>query len=204
MTRLPFRSDSHLAAAVMACRTAFDRHGVVAIPTETFYGLAVRPDDAAAVEALYALKGRPAEKALPLVVADFAQAEELAVFPPVWAMRLAEVWPAPLSVVAPVRRPLAACRATAAVRVPAHRLLRALLRELGPLTATSANPSGGSAPCSPEEVEEGLGSLLALLLDGGPTPGGAPSTLLDLGIEPPKLLRRGAFELPAEWLVRAP
>lgn len=201
MDRLAFRAEADLPAAVVACRVALDRCGVVAIPTETFYGLAVRPDDAAAVESVLVLKGRPAEKALPLVAADLSQARELIVLSPVWATRLAGVWPAPLSVVATLHRPLAACGPTAAVRVPDHGLLRALLRELGPLTATSANPSGLPAPSSPEEVARSLAGGLALLLDGGETPGGRSSTLLDIGSEPPKLLRSGAFQPPREWRV---
>lgn len=202
MERLPFRSEADLPAAVAVCRAAFARRGVVAVPTETFYGLAVRPDDEEAVAALLALKGRPAEKALPLIAADLAQVEELIVLSRAWARRLAGVWPAPLSVVAPVRRPLAACGSTAAVRVPAHALLCAVLRELGPLTATSANPGGCPPPTSPEGVVPTLGRGLAVLLDGGETPGGRPSTLLDVAVEPPKLLRRGAFHLPSEWLVK--
>lgn len=201
MDRLAFRAAVDLPPAVVACRAVLNRCGVVAIPTETFYGLAVRPDDAAAVEAVLAIKGRPAEKALPLVAANLAQAEELIVLSPAWAARLAGVWPAPLSVVAPLRRPLAACGPTAAVRVPDHGLLRALLRELGPLTATSANPSGCPPPSSPEAVARSLGGGLALLLDGGETAGGRPSTLLDIVSEPPKLLRAGAFETPREWRV---
>ena len=199
MDRLAFRAEADLEAAVVACRLAYDRGGVVAIPTETFYGLAVRPDDAAAVESVRVLKRRPLEKALPLVAADLFQVRGLIVLSPMWVARLATVWPAPLSVVATLHRPLAACGLTAAVRVPDHGLLRALLRELGPLTATSANPGGLPAARSPGEVVSRLESGLALLLDGGETAGGRPSTLLDVRSEPPKLLRAGAFEPPGEW-----
>ncbi|HPC82975.1 MAG TPA: L-threonylcarbamoyladenylate synthase [Thermoanaerobaculaceae bacterium] len=197
----PFHADSDLPAAAAACRAALDGHGVVAVPTETFYGLAVDPRDAAAVEAVLELKGRPADKALPLVAADLDQVAELVVLAPVWVARLAAVWPAPLTVVAPVRQPLPACGRTAAVRVPGHGLLRALLRMTGPLTATSANPSGLPALISPAAVAKAFGRGLALLLDGGDAPGGSPSTLVDICSEVPKLLRPGAFRPPREWLV---
>lgn len=202
MDRCALRSEADLSAAIAACRDALDRHGVVAIPTETFYGLAVRPDDRDAVEALLVLKGRPAEKALPLVAAGLVQVEALVVLPEAWVARLAAAWPAPLSVVAPVRRPLAACGASAAVRVPDHALLRALLRELGPLTATSANRSGEAAPTSLEGFSKHVRQGLTLALDGGSTPGGRPSTLLDVMAEPPKLLREGAFLPPLAWGVK--
>ena len=201
MQRLPFRTIDDLDAAVVACRVVVARHGVIALPTETFYALAVRPDDPLAVDALLTLKGRPAEKALPLVAADLRQVEELVWVPPAWRDRLAQTWPAPLSVVLPVVRPLAACGATAAVRVPAHDLLRALVLELGPLTATSANRADAPALSEPARVAGDLGDGLELLLDGGPTPGGLPSTLLDLTVNPPKILRQGTFQPPPDWVV---
>jgi L-threonylcarbamoyladenylate synthase len=201
MQRLKFREIGDLAGAVEACREAVSRSGVIALPTETFYGLAVRPDDPVAVEALLALKGRPADKALPLVAADFRQVEELVLVPPGWRERLAGTWPSALSVVLPARRPLAACGSTAAVRIPVHSLLRALLLEMGPLTATSANCAASPALSDPEMVARELGHGLEVLLDGGPSPGGLPSTLLDLTADPPKMLRPGAFHLPPGWAV---
>jgi len=127
--------------------------------------------------------------------------EELVRVPPAWRDRLGRTWPAPLSVVLPVVRPLAACEATAAVRVPAHDLLRALLLELGPLTSTSANRAASRALSDPEMVARNLGRGLEVLLDGGPSAGGLPSTLLDLTVDPPKMLRPGAFPLPPGWAV---
>ncbi|MCU0293007.1 MAG: L-threonylcarbamoyladenylate synthase [Thermoanaerobaculaceae bacterium] len=201
MRRLRFREIGDLAGAVEACREAMARHGVIAFPTETFYGLAVPPDDPAGVDALLALKGRPADKALPLVAADLRQVEGLVRVPPGWRERLAGTWPAALSVVLVACRPLAACGSTAAVRIPVHPLLRALLLELGPLTATSANRAASPALSDPELVARDLGHGLDLLLDGGSSPGGLPSTLLDLTADPPKVLRPGAFAMPPEWAV---
>lgn len=201
MHRLPFTDPSHLPAAAAAVRRARATHGVVALPTETFYGLAVDPNDGTAVERIFAAKGRPADKSLPVVGTSIAQLEELVVFTEHWYGRLAAVWPAPLTVVLPARRAVSAGGATLAVRVPAQPLLRALLSFLGPLTATSANLSGTAPHTSPDAVAAELGLHLAVLLDGGPTPGSPASTLIDLTCRPPRVLRRGAFEIPAEWAV---
>ncbi|HNX50265.1 MAG TPA: L-threonylcarbamoyladenylate synthase [Thermoanaerobaculaceae bacterium] len=201
MQRLRFGEIQDVGAAELACRDLLAAHGIVALPTETFYGLAVSPDDPAAVEALLTLKGRSAEKSLPLVAANLRQVEVLVELPPVWRARLVRVWPAPLTVVLPVRRALAACGRTAAVRVPAHPLLRTLLEALGPLTATSANRTGTPALAEPDAVARTLGDGLGLLLDGGVTPGGLPSTLLDLTYDRPKILRAGAFRPPSSWAV---
>ena len=200
MIRLPFTAASHLAAAAGAVRGALDAHGVVALPTETFYGLAVRPDDEIAVGRVLALKGRPAEKSLLVVAASVEQLAPWVRLARPWRARLAAAWPAPVTVVVPRA---GGAGDTLAVRVPAHELLRALLAQVGPLTATSANRSGG-APCTdPDAVAAALGAGLAVLLDGGATAGGAPSTLLDLTAAPPRLLRAGAWEAPAAWGVKA-
>jgi len=199
MRVLPFTDAAHLAAAVEALREVAREHGVTAIPTETFYGLAVPPADAVAVERVVAMKGRSAEKRFPVVGATLEQLDNLVRLEGTWRRRLAAVWPAPLTVVLP-----AAARGggTLAVRVPAHPLLRALLAEVGPLTATSANRSGAPAHCDPSGVGRELGAELDLLLDGGATAGGLPSTLVDLTSSPPRRLRPGAFHLPPEWGVK--
>jgi len=198
MNRLPFTHPSHLAAAVDAVRRAAQRHGVVALPTETFYGLAVPPADHLAVTRIFLLKHRPGERALPVVAASPAQLAELVVVPEPWRSKLEAVWPAPLTVVLPARR-TGGKGTTLAVRVPDHDLLRALLAEVGPRTATSANRSGEAPLASADAVAEALGGGLELLLDGGDTPGGRPSTLVDLTSDVPRLLRRGAWEPPREW-----
>ncbi|MBZ5589519.1 MAG: threonylcarbamoyl-AMP synthase [Acidobacteriia bacterium] len=201
MLRLPFTSEAHLPAAAEAVRAALARHGIVALPTEASYGLAVDPEDDEAVRRLVALKGRPSDKAFLVVGASLGQLERLIVVPPSWRGRLQTAWPAPFTVVLPASgAPLAVGAGhSLAVRVPAHELLRALLGLVGPLTATSANPSGDSPLVTPDAVAETLGHSLALLLDGGDAPGGVPSTLLDLMSSPPRVLRRGAWEPPAAW-----
>jgi L-threonylcarbamoyladenylate synthase len=205
MLRLPFTSDAHLPAAVAAVQGVLANSGIIALPTETYYGLAVNPRDEEAVARLFAVKARPREKALLVVGASLAQLEELATIPEAWRSRLETAWPAPLTVVVPAsapRLPVGAGR-TLAVRVPAGGLLRALLAVVGPLTATSANRSGGSALASADAVADELGGDIALLLDGGDTAGGAPSTLLDLMSSPPRMLRAGAWRPPAAWGVRS-
>ncbi|MGE5235305.1 MAG: L-threonylcarbamoyladenylate synthase [Acidobacteriota bacterium] len=198
-SRLPFRDSGDLKVAVSATETVARAHGVIAIPTETFYGLAVPPDDARAVQRVLTAKGRPVDKALPVVAASLEQAEQLVHVPSRWRERLAGVWPAPLTVVLPLRRPLASASTTLAVRVPAHALLRALLLATGPLTATSANLSGAPPIAEPDGVLASLGAWLELLLDGGVTPGGAPSTLIDLTGPQLRVLREGAWRVPLAW-----
>lgn len=201
MRRLPFTVPIHLPAAVSAVRQALTEHGIVVIPTETFYGLAVDPRDATAVNRVFVAKDRPEEKALLVVGASLVQLEELVIVGEAWRARLTAAWPAPLSVVLPTLRPVPAGGATLAVRVPAHPLLRELLIRTGPLTATSANRSGEPAPSRPDALAATLGRHVAVLLDGGRTGGTGASTLIDATCEPARLLRSGAFAVPAKWAV---
>ena len=163
-------------------RALLDRGGVLAIPTESSYGLAADPWNPEGIARVYRLKGRDAGKALPLVAADLAQVAALGVEPesPELA-RLARVWPAPLSAVLAVRGqlPVAAPDGTVAVRIPAHAGLRGLLAALGrPLTATSANRSGEPPVLDPDEAERLLAGEDAAVVDGGRLRGGPPSTLV--------------------------
>lgn len=198
MMVLPFYTHRDLQEALPLVRGLLNRSRVVAIPTETFYGLAVHPEDARAVERLFALKGREVTKAFPLVGASLEQLEHLVMIPAPWRARLREIWPAPFSVVVAARRPVPACGFTAAVRVPAHPLLRELLSVTGPLTATSANLAGKPPAQTVEELVP-VAQGVVLALDGGATPGGLPSTLVDLTATPPRLLRPGAFPVPEQW-----
>jgi L-threonylcarbamoyladenylate synthase len=201
MVRLQFRSEADLPAAAAAVRDALSDHGIVALPTETSYGLAVDPDDDIAVGRLFTLKRRPRDKALLVVGASLEQLGRLVRVPDGWRERLETAWPAPLTVVLPTAAGslAAGSGSTLAVRVPAGRLLRALLAVVGPVTATSANCSGGEALASADAVAELLGHGLAVLLDGGTTSGGSPSTLVDLISSPPRVLRKGPWNPPAEW-----
>lgn len=176
------------------------RGGVVAIPTESSYGLAVDPRSAAGVEAIYRLKGRERGKPLPVVAADRAQILALGVPAGALALEWAEAsWPAALSVVLPLAAPLPASGGTStiAVRVPAHAALRELLSALGrALTATSANPSGADPYLDPAAVAAWLDAAGAdaWVVDGGVLPGGAPSTLVEWQPDGLRVLRAGRFD----------
>ena len=172
---------------------------VVAIPTDTLYGLAVNPFNVAAVARLFEVKGRPAGRALPLIAAD--QDQITALLGPLSpdCERLAEqFWPGPLTMLMPAPRALApevtAGSGKVGVRVPAHDVARAICRAAGmPLTATSANVSGQPETTDPDEVERTLGDVIDLLIDTGRTPGHRPSTIVDVSQAPPRLLRAGAI-----------
>ncbi len=173
--------------------------GVLAIPTESSYGLAADPRGIAGVEQIYEIKGRPAGKALPVVVADLDQARALGARLEPWQVdHLSGWWPAPLTAVLPLDAPLPASggERTLAIRIPAHAGLRTLLRDLGfGLTATSANRSGEPPIVKVGELEELLAGRPAILVDGGDLPGGPPSTLISWMRGELEILRQGAFAL---------
>lgn len=173
------------------------RGGILAIPTESSYGLGVDPWNPAGVEAVYRVKGREAGKALPVVIAGREQLAPLGVDPDLYIVeRLLALWPAALTAVLPIERPLPASAGerTLAVRVPDHPALRELLAALGTgLTATSANRSGGEPILDPAAVEELLAGEDAMVVDGGTLAGGPPSTLVAIEEGGPKVLRAGKF-----------
>jgi L-threonylcarbamoyladenylate synthase len=171
--------------------------GLVVFPTDTVYGVGACALDARAVERLYAAKKRPRDRAIPVLLASAADLALVARKIPPTAHRLADVfWPGALTLVLP-RHPTLPAVLTAggdsvAVRVPDHPAARALIGALGaPLAATSANLSGRANPVTAQEAEGQLGESVDLILDGGPCPGGIPSTLLDLTCDPPRVLRSG-------------
>ena len=180
-------------------RTALAGGRILAIPTESSYGLAVDPRSTAGVEAIYRLKERERGKPLPIVAAHLEQAIDLGLEPNE-AIRMAEAhWPAALTVVAPLRSgvsvPAAASGDTLAVRVPDHERLRTLLQALGhPLTATSANRSGEPAACGLVDLEPILQGTGALVVGGERTPGGLASTVVSWSSAGLRVLRRGCFE----------
>jgi L-threonylcarbamoyladenylate synthase len=170
---------------------------LVVYPTETFYGLGALATLPAALERLSAAKLRPEGKPLPLVAADPGAAFALWAEVPEEALRLAaRFWPGPLTLVARAAAGLPASLVqdgAVGVRVPGSSLARALARLAGgPVVSTSANPSGGPPPASPGALDPDLLSRVDLVLDGGPTPGGAPSTVVRLGDGSPVLVREGA------------
>ena len=177
---------------------------LVAFPTETVYGLGGDATNDHAAAAIFAAKARPRFNPLIVHVRDLAEAERLAVFSSPARRAAAQFWPGPLTLVLP-RRPSAGLSLlasagldTVAIRVPAHPVAQALLREAGrPIAAPSANRSGRVSPTSAAHVAEDLGDEVALILDDGPTPIGLESTVLDLSGEAPALLRPGAVTFDA-------
>lgn len=190
---LPDRETIGQAASVLRAG------GIAAIPTDTLYGLAADPFNRSAVARLFTIKDRAKEKALPLVAASRAQVEtSLGALSPL-ASRLADAfWPGPLTLVVPAPPTLApevtGGTDTVAVRVPDHAATRALCDACGwPLTSTSANRSGEPPTADPTVVEHALGALIDLLVDAGQTPGGPPSTIVDVTDSEPRLVRAGAI-----------
>lgn len=188
--------------AVEPLRRHVRQGGVLIIPSESSYGLAVDPRSAEGVEAIYRLKGRERGKPLPVVAANRQQILDLGVAPEAPGFEQAlHHWPAPLSLVWDIARPLPATAgiATLAVRIPAHEPLRRLLVDLGcPLTATSANLAGQPPILDPDRLIGWTENANCILLDGGVLPGGRPSTLLKPRLGKVEVLRQGAFDT-ARW-----
>jgi len=201
-------SDAGAVAEAVACLRA---GGVVALPTETVYGLGAAARLPGAVARIFAIKGRPLVDPLIVHVADLAAAEGVAEFG-LNARRLAAAfWPGPLTLVLP-RRPglpdlVTAGRPSVAVRVSAHPVMHAVVVGLGePIAAPSANPFGYLSPTRAEHVAATLGDRVDLILDGGPCAVGVESTILDLRDDAaPKWLRPGGLPLEAvEALLACP
>ena len=188
-------------------RELLRRGGVLAIPTESSYGLGADPRNRKGVEAIYRIKGREPRKALPVVVADLEQLAGLGIDPDLSILKpLSACWPGPLTAVLPIARsgemPAAAGEPALAVRIPGHEGLRGLLAALGHgLTATSANPSGGEPVLDPKGAADLLEGEDAVVVDGGILPGGPPSTLVAIEEAGPVVLRTGRF--PVERLREA-
>ena len=167
---------------------------LVAYPTETFYGLGVRIVDNAALEKLLRVKGRDAAKGMIVLVADLTMADSIARISSPWRSILEKLWPGPISVVLHSLEnvdPLIAPQGKIALRISPHSLATSLVQLAGPITSTSANRPGEPPACTAQSVA-GQGLDIDAILDGGETPGGKPSTLIDLTVWPPVCLREGA------------
>lgn len=182
--------------AIARAAAALAAGGIVAYPTDTFYGLAVDPRNLDAVRKLFDAKGRAATHASPLIGATVAQAEQAVEFHDAARKLAAQFWPGPLSLVLQARALI--CREalgggdTAAVRVPDHAIARALAAAASfCITATSANLSTAPPARSADEISPVLLAHIDVLIDGGPAPGVAPSTIVDLTDPVPRLVRTG-------------
>lgn len=173
--------------------------GIVAFPTDTVYGLGALAFDNAAIESIYTAKDRPLEKAIPILIGDLSDLDRIGSDIPEMALRFAErFWPGPLTCVIPKKStlpPAVSATSTVAVRIPNHPDALALLRAAGPMAVTSANISGAQNPLTAQDVYEQLHGRIPIILDGGKTPGGIPSTLVDCTGEKPVILREGPITL---------
>lgn len=173
--------------------------GLVAFPTDTVYGVGTLVFDGKAVESIYVAKQRPIEKAIPVLMADAADMEKVGMDIPEVAYQLAaRFFPGPLTCLIPKQPTLpesVSATETVGVRVPDHEVARSLLRAAGPMAVTSANISGQANPSTAQEVLAQLGGRIDLILDGGKTPGGVPSTLVDCTGKDLKILREGPISL---------
>jgi L-threonylcarbamoyladenylate synthase len=179
--------------------------GLVAFPTDTVYGVGALVFDEKVVESIYAAKERPVEKAIPVLIGDAEDLINVAEEVTALASKLvARFWPGPLTVLVPKKPSIpqvVSATSTVGVRVPDHEVARALLRLTGPMAVTSANISSQPSPTTAEDVEAQLGGRIAMIIDGGKTPGGIPSTLVDCTGSEIQILREGPLTM--EQLLKA-
>ncbi len=191
------RADS--AGALDRALGVLQAGGLVAFPTDTVYGLGALAYDGEAVRSIYIAKRRDLEKAIPILVADSAGLDLVADAVPPMARRLAEkFWPGPITLIVkknPRLPEAVSTTSTVGVRVPDHPVARLLLKGAGPMAVTSANASGQESPSTAEDVLAQLNGRVPLILDGGRTPGGVPSTVVDCTQAEPVVLRAGPLSL---------
>ena len=169
--------------------------GLVAFPTDTVYGVGCLAFHGKAIESIYVAKDRPIEKAIPVLIGDASDLVKVADEVPIFAMRLIDrFWPGPLTILIPKKPTLPeaiSATSTVGVRIPDHDVARSLLRLTGPMAVTSANISGRESPTTAYQVFEQLNGRIAMIIDGGETPGGIPSTLVDCTGDEIQVLREG-------------
>jgi L-threonylcarbamoyladenylate synthase len=191
-----------MTAAVEHALAVIRAGGLVAIPTETVYGLAADASNETAVRRIFVAKGRPSDHPLIVHVASAEQLPEWSSNVPPTAALLADTcWPGPLTLLVPraahVLDVVTGGRATVGVRVPSHPLTTELLARFGGgLAAPSANRFGKVSPTTADHVRADLGDLVDFVLDGGPCPVGVESTIVDCTVDPPQILRPGG--IPSE------
>lgn len=192
---LPITDSNSLAHAL----DVLSGGGLVAFPTDTVYGLGAMTFDANAVSKIYIAKGRGQEKAIPILISDVDLIHRVSSGVNDYAITLGKkFWPGPLTIVVP-RHPtipdVVSPLKTVGVRIPNLNVTRELLRLTGPLAVTSANMSGQTSPSTAKGVNAQLTGRIPLILDGGVTPGGIPSTVVDCSGEQPEVVREGPISL---------
>jgi L-threonylcarbamoyladenylate synthase len=186
------------ASHPVAMRHAVDvlnHGGLVVFPTDTVYGLAVLPFNEEFIERLYVVKGRDNTRAIAVLISDISELDQISQFPGEVALRLAEkFWPGPLTIIVP-RHPnlpdALSPNQTVGVRSPAHSVAMQLLKLTGPLAVTSANISGSANTNTAKDALAQLDGRVHLVIDGGPSPGGIPSTVVDCTTTDLVILRQG-------------
>jgi L-threonylcarbamoyladenylate synthase len=197
--RLRLRDLLESPEELFRLRQIFWDGGVAAIPTETYYALATHPWCETGVARIFRIKGRDDGKPLSVLFSEPSHLVSLGVAgDPDTIETFLWIWPAPLTVVLSLSEIPAAARGatTLAVRMPDDPDVLRLLSAVGPLTGTSANRSGEPPLADPDEVARALGAEIDILVDGGSTPGGRPSTLVDATGREPRVVRPGAFAWP--------
>ena len=194
---LPTDTPALFKTAVKRAAELLRAGEVVALPTETVYGLAANARNEKAVAKIFQIKGRPANNPVIVHVAGVEMAKRCVTAWPEAAEKLARAfWPGPLTLVLPRAKEIpgivTAGGATVGVRWPSHPFIQAVIRECGfPLAAPSANVSGGVSPTNAEHVHRQISGKIALIVDGGPSQVGIESTVFDLTVSPPQILRPG-------------
>ena len=189
---------NHFRDQLKTVKEILDQGGTIAFPTDTFYGLGANPFNESAIARIFEIKERAGDKPLLVLISSLNQLEAVASSISSDAGKLMDhFWPGRLTLLLHAKNDLpdslTASTGKIGVRLPANKTTRALIEETGtPLTAPSANISGGKNPQTAKEVEETLGDKVDLIIDGGHTPGGKVSTLLDTTVSPPAILRQGA------------
>ncbi len=192
--------------AVSEAGKAIGQGGIVAFPTETFYGLGVRYDDVGALKRLYDLKQRPKEKAMPLIIGSRGVLDLIASsVSSIEEELIKRFWPGPLTILFSARKELSefvsADTGSVAVRIPGQSFALDMIQSLQfPVTSTSANISGMPPADSPNDVVKYFDGRLDLLIDGGKTPGGMPSTIVAVRDKKITIMRKGA--VPEEEILR--
>jgi len=192
---VPFNSSNTISQALSVLKAG----GLIAFPTDTVYGLGALAFYGKAVESIYTAKDRPIEKAIPILVGEITDIKKVALeFPYNARLLTSRFWPGPLTCIIPKKPSLpkaVSATSTIGVRLPDQVTARLVLRAVGPMAVTSANISGQLSPSTAEEVFNQLKGRIPLIIDGGKTPGGIPSTVVDCTTDEIKILREGPISL---------
>ncbi len=194
-------TSENLLSTLKTASEELNKGGIIAYPTETFYALGVKYDDNKALERLYVTKKRSVDMPFPLIVGDKGDVDKLILKKNKIEQSLMDkYWPGPLTIVFSARENisdfLASKKGKVAIRVPGESFALALVRNIGfPITATSANPTGLGPPCEASLVYEYFGKAIDMIVDGGPTEGRMPSTIIEVINKEIKIIRNGAIKV---------